>query len=62
MGTIQYSKEEQEQLKQLPCVEKVTAKMLVFKQSFKREAVSKSKQAVTQDFQHFIRNFQNDLR
>lgn len=47
MGTIQYSKEEQEQLKQLPCVEKVTSKMLVFKQSFKREAVAKSKQGYT---------------
>lgn len=47
MGTIQYSKEDQEQLKQLPCVEKVTEKMLVFKQSFKREAVAKSKQGYT---------------
>lgn len=47
MGTRQYSKEEQEQLKQLPCVEKVTAKMLIFKQSFKREAVAKSKQGYT---------------
>ena len=44
MGTIQYSKEEQERLKQLPCVKKVTTKLLVFKQSFKREAVAKSKQ------------------
>ena len=47
MGTIQYSKEEQEQLKQLPCVEKVSEKMLVYKQSFKREAVAKSKQGYT---------------
>ena len=47
MGTIRYSNEEQEQLKQLPCIEKVTEKMLVFKQSFKREAVAKSKQGFT---------------
>ena len=47
MGTVHYSKEEQEQLRQLPCVEKVTAKMLVFKQSFKREAIAKSKQGYT---------------
>ena len=47
MGTIRYNKAEQEQLKQLPCVEKVTEKMLVFKQSFKREAVAKSKQGLT---------------
>ena len=47
MGTRQYNQEEQEQLKQLPCVEKVTEKMLVFKQSFKREAVAKSKQGYT---------------
>lgn len=47
MGTIQYSKEEQEQLTQLPCVEKVTEKMMVFKQSFKREAIAKSKQGYT---------------
>ena len=47
MGTIRYSKEEQEQLKQLPFIEKITSKMLVFKQSFKREAVAKSKQGYT---------------
>ena len=47
MGTIRYSKEEQEQLSQLSCVEKVTEKMLVFKQSFKREAVAKSEQGYT---------------
>ena len=47
MGTIRYSNEEQEQLKQLPCIAKVTEKMLVFKQSFKREAVAKSKQGFT---------------
>ena len=47
MGTRQYSKEEQEQLKQLPCVEKVTEKLIFFKQSFKREAVAKSKQGYT---------------
>lgn len=47
MGTIQYSKEEQEQLTQLPCVEKVTEKMMVFKQSFKREDIAKSKQGYT---------------
>ena len=47
MGAIQYSKEEQERLKELPCVEKVTEKMLVFKQSFKRDAVAKSKQGFT---------------
>ena len=47
MGTIRYGNEEQEQLKQLPCIEKVTEKMLVFKQSFKRESVAKSKQGFT---------------
>lgn len=47
MGTVYYSKEEQEELKQLPCIEKVTEKMLFFKQSFKREAVAKSKQGYT---------------
>ena len=47
MGTIQYSKEEQERLKQLPCVEKVTEKLMVFKQSFKREAIAKSQQGYT---------------
>ena len=47
MGTIRYNKAEQEQLKQLPSVEKVTEKKLVFKQSFKREAVAKSKQGLT---------------
>ena len=47
MGTLRYSKEEQEQLRQLYCVEKVTEKMLVFKQSFKRKAVAKSRQGYT---------------
>lgn len=47
MGTIYYSKEEQEQLQKLPCVKKVTEKMLVFSQSFKREAVARSKQGLT---------------
>ena len=31
----------------MPCIEKITSKMLVFKQSFKREAVAKSKQGYT---------------
>ena len=31
----------------MPCVEKATGKMLVFKQSFKREAAAKSKQGYT---------------
>ena len=48
MGTIRYSKEEeQEQLRQLYCVERVTEKMLVFKQSFKRKAVAKSRKGYT---------------
>lgn len=47
MSTIRYSKEKQEQLRQLYCVEKVTKKMLVFKQSLKRKAVAKSRQGYT---------------
>lgn len=38
MGTIQYSKKEQNQLNKLPCIEKVTKKMPMFKQSFKPDA------------------------
>ena len=47
MSGQKFKEEEIQRLNELPCIEKATDKLLIFKQSFKREAVEKRKEGYT---------------